>query len=163
MSKPAQLVFAFAAAAIVGCTASPPPSPAEPEPMPAPEAPPESEAPPAPEPDPDPPAAPETETPPTSQTLPGPGAANWITRDMGVSIPDDWRSCKADTECVLVQTTCCDQCNGGKAVAVNKSRIQDAQKLRPQCQNTACTKRACMTRAACDNGACALQAFGGLP
>jgi hypothetical protein len=161
MSKPAQLVFAFAAAAIVACASSPPPGPAEPEPVP--QAPAESTPPPASEPEPEPPATPESETPPMPETPAGPGAANWITRDMGVSVPDEWRSCKADTECALVQTTCCDQCNGGKAVAVNKSRIQDAQKLRPQCANTACTKRGCMTRAACENGACALQALGGLP
>ena len=82
----------------------------------------------------------------------------WNAVDLGVAVPDTWRSCAADTECTLVVATCCDQCNGGKAVAVNASHAKDVEKKYPkQCDKTACTERGCFTRAACDSGRCVMQ------
>ena len=86
-----------------------------------------------------------------------------MTRPAEVSVAEAWRTCSADADCVLVETACCDHCNGGKAVAVNKSHMQDAAKLAPQCGPTMCTKRACITRAACESGACVMQSPGGGP
>jgi hypothetical protein len=75
----------------------------------------------------------------------------------GTGLDPAWTTCKADADCALVETACCDHCNGGKAVAVNKAHVADAGKLRPACGPTACTKRGCTTRAACDKGTCVLQ------
>jgi hypothetical protein len=93
----------------------------------------------------------------------GPGSGTWVTQDSGVVVAAAWKTCKADAECALVETACCDHCNGGKAVAVNKAHVPDAAKLRPSCGATACTRRGCMTRAACDKGACVLQALTASP
>ena len=62
-------------------------------------------------------------------------------------------ACKANDDCVVVQTACCDHCNGGKAEAFNKA-FADAQKPKG-CANTACTERGCGdATASCDGGLC---------
>jgi hypothetical protein len=62
-------------------------------------------------------------------------------------------SCSSDADCVIVETACCDHCNGGKAEAFNKA-FADAH--RPTgCENTACTLMACgAATASCEAGAC---------
>ena len=86
-------------------------------------------------------------------------ATHWATRDTGVKVPDDWRKCAANDECELVQTTCCDVCNGGKVAAVNKSKSADVKKKYPsKCKpKEACTERGCQTQAACEKNLCVLQ------
>ncbi len=92
---------------------------------------------------------------------PAPGASGpeWVTRQDGPQAPDPWRSCTSNEECTLVQTTCCDVCNGGSVVAVATAHEQEANnKYAPgDCSKTMCTERGCMTRAACDEGRCVLQ------
>jgi hypothetical protein len=54
-------------------------------------------------------------------------------------------TCTSDDDCVLIETECCDHCNGGKRKAVTKSRAAVFQ--RPtNCGG--CTKKGC----APDNG-----------
>lgn len=87
-----------------------------------------------------------------------PLASTWKTVDQGVSVPDAWRACAAPADCALVLTTCCDQCNGGKAVAVATSHTKDVEAKFPrQCSQTACTMRGCSTRATCEAGRCVMQ------
>jgi len=37
----------------------------------------------------------------------------------------DYRDCTADSDCVYVTNGCCDCANGGKDLAVNKSKVAD--------------------------------------
>lgn len=84
--------------------------------------------------------------------------SSWKVHDMGVAVPDEWRTCGASSECTLVVTTCCDQCNGGKAVAVNAAHAKQAEAKFPKsCASTACTERGCFTRAACQSGRCVME------
>jgi hypothetical protein len=62
-------------------------------------------------------------------------------------------ACTSDADCVVVETACCDHCNGGKAEAFNKA-FADAHKA-TGCENTACTLMACgAATASCDGGTC---------
>lgn len=142
-------LISIAGAWVTGCASVPPPAEPEPPPAAAP-APSEPEKPgstPAPE-----PAAEPEEAPPAPMS--------WQTRAPGTAVPDAWRACSAADECKLVEVACCDHCNGGKVVSVNARHVPDAEKLRPQCGPTMCTKRACLTRASCESGACVVQAPG---
>ncbi len=62
-------------------------------------------------------------------------------------------ACTTDADCVIVETACCDHCNGGSAEAFNTA-FADAH--RPTgCEGTACTKRGCGDAvASCDAGTC---------
>jgi hypothetical protein len=92
---------------------------------------------------------PQTETP------------KWETRDSAGNVPREWRTCRQPSDCVLVQTTCCDQCNGGAVVAVTHAHEGDAKALKPECGQQACTLRACSTRAGCEYGECVVQWLSG--
>src|SRR5688572_22912092 len=78
---------------------------------------PEPNPPPGPEPV---PIAPATPAPTAPDSPPLQSSAEPAASD-GPSpmVPTDWTLCEAPADCVLVVTTCCDQCNGGKAVSVN--------------------------------------------
>jgi hypothetical protein len=62
-------------------------------------------------------------------------------------------SCSADTDCVIVETSCCDHCNGGKAEAFN---VAFADQHKPTgCEQIACTEMACGPAIAkCEAGRC---------
>jgi hypothetical protein len=62
-------------------------------------------------------------------------------------------SCSADADCIVVETACCDHCNGGKAEAFN---VAFADQHKPaNCEGTPCTKRGCGDAfAKCEAGAC---------
>lgn len=62
-------------------------------------------------------------------------------------------SCTTDADCVIVQTACCDHCNGGKAEAFN---VAFADQHKPTgCENTPCTDRGCGPAIAkCEAGTC---------
>ncbi|MBK7579093.1 MAG: hypothetical protein IPI67_02710 [Myxococcales bacterium] len=99
------------------------------------------------------PVEPSGETP-----APGPPGMSFAVRDLGVSVPDEWRACGAPSDCTLVVTTCCDQCNRGKAVSVNTKHAKDvAAKYPKNCDKTACTERGCFTRANCIESRCVLE------
>lgn len=62
-------------------------------------------------------------------------------------------ACASSEDCVVVETKCCDHCNGGKAEAFNKAH---ADAHRPTgCEATACTELACgKAMAKCEAGIC---------
>ena len=62
-------------------------------------------------------------------------------------------SCTTDADCVIVQTACCDHCNGGKAEAFN---VAFADQHKPTgCESTPCTDRGCGPAIAkCEAGTC---------
>ena len=65
-------------------------------------------------------------------------------------------ACSADADCVVVETVCCDHCNGGKAEAFN---VAFADQHKPKsCEQTACTMMACgPATAACEAGTCTVK------
>jgi hypothetical protein len=64
--------------------------------------------------------------------------------------------CKADADCAVVETKCCDHCNGGKAEAYPVAEA-DSHKA-TGCEGTACTEMACgRATAVCEAGACAVK------
>jgi hypothetical protein len=86
-------------------------------------------------------SGPKTSTPPTNtgETPTGGGAPH--------------TACATNDDCVVVQTTCCDHCNGGKAEAFNKAHA-DAHKA-TGCESTMCTELACgPAQASCEAGSC---------
>lgn len=85
------------------------------------------------------------------------GTLSWETKDAGVVVPDEWRTCTAPEDCQVVVTTCCDQCNGGKAVSVAKSHLAEARAKFKPTSCGACTLRGCSTRPFCEAGRCVLQ------
>lgn len=152
MTARSPLAFALAFGLVACAAGSPPAGPAAPPPVAEP-------PPPDPEPDPNTPG----QSPPADPQSPSGGepgfpGASWRVSDLGVSVPDAWRSCGAASDCTLVVTTCCDHCNGGKAVAVNAKHAKDvAAKYPKNCQNVACTERGCMTRASCQDSRCVME------
>jgi hypothetical protein len=95
--------------------------------------------------------------PPVPRDPLAPAEPIWHTTDMGVKVPDQWRSCSTAEDCEAVVTTCCDECNGGKAVSVAERHVAEVRaKFRPTGCG-ACTKRGCTTRTACENERCVLQ------
>jgi hypothetical protein len=100
-------------------------------------------------------------SPPLEPDQQAPGAGSdpgWRSMEPKVAVRDEWRACSDSAECTLVETACCDHCNGGTAVAVNASHAADirAQFPRDKCSGS-CTERGCFTRAACDSGRCVMQ------
>ncbi len=71
----------------------------------------------------------------------------------GGSTPAAHTSCSADADCVIVETACCDHCNGGSAQAFN---VAFADQHKPaNCEGMACTERGCgQAIATCEAGAC---------
>jgi hypothetical protein len=94
--------------------------------------------------------------PPPDPNAPPP-KLRWETKDLGVDVPDAWRKCGVAEDCELVVTTCCDQCNDGKAVSVAKAHVPDVRAKYVPRDCGACTERGCSTRAACESGRCVLQ------
>lgn len=62
-------------------------------------------------------------------------------------------ACSSDADCVVVETACCDHCNGGKAEAFHKDHA--AAHKPTGCEQTACTMMACgAATATCEAGSC---------
>ncbi len=74
------------------------------------------------------------------------------------------QACVADADCVVVQLTCCDACNGGIVVGVNTAYADEVtrQYITPAvCAETACTEMACSAITAnCRGGRCGLAQDG---
>ncbi|MDC3959800.1 hypothetical protein [Polyangium jinanense] len=64
-------------------------------------------------------------------------------------------ACQSDADCVVVETACCDHCNGGKAEAFNKAH---ANEHRPQGCGGGCTRLGCGDAiAVCENNTCQVE------
>jgi hypothetical protein len=76
---------------------------------------------------------------------------------------DERQACTADTDCVAIELECCDQCNGGNAVAVHKdylAEIKATYEPGRACPDVACTEMYCDPPAPlCARGVCGLR-FG---
>jgi len=82
--------------------------------------------------------------PPTTEPTPGPGP--------GPGEPSH-TACTSDEDCVVVETQCCDHCNGGKAEAFHKDHA--AAHKPTGCEEVVCTLMACgPAKASCQAGQC---------
>jgi hypothetical protein len=75
------------------------------------------------------------------------------------SVDEAMFTCSDTAECVVVETGCCDHCNGGALLAVN-NRYTDAAMAafrQRECEDSSCTKMACewSYTPVCDAGSCA--------
>src|SRR5215467_11310919 len=46
-----------------------------------------------------------------------------ITESDPIAMPDEWVSCRSDADCVALEMDCCDHCNGGWVLAVNRDHV----------------------------------------
>jgi len=72
-------------------------------------------------------------------------------------LSSDFRACEVDEDCVIVELGCCDECNGGTAVAVRSGQEQAALDEYGQtgCNGVDCTLLACNPLAAeCQSDLC---------
>jgi hypothetical protein len=49
-----------------------------------------------------------------------------ITENDPLPVPDEWIACRADADCQAIEMDCCDHCNGGWVVAVNRAHVARA-------------------------------------
>ncbi len=71
--------------------------------------------------------------------------------------PDEWFACNAPADCVVFEAECCDHCNDGRAVAVNRAHLEAARAAMQasDCEDVACTGRGCAPAApTCVQGTC---------
>ena len=71
-------------------------------------------------------------------------------------------ACAADDDCVAVELACCDACNGGEQVGVNKAHVDEVKaaafEKSGDCLDVACTEMACPPPVpACEAGTCVLR------
>ena len=74
-----------------------------------------------------------------------------------------WTACENAGDCVVLELGCCDHCNGGTALAVNKTFQAEAlAALRARdCDETDCTTLACgPVQPTCTAGTCGLEETG---
>ena len=60
---------------------------------------------------------------------------------------DERQACSTDADCAVVEIECCDHCNGGSVVSVDRDTAADvrAEYAGPdRCKGTACTRMACV-------------------
>jgi hypothetical protein len=80
----------------------------------------------------------------------------------GEPVAADPYACTADDQCVAVELKCCDACNGGEAVGVQKDQVEAVVAESPRgkgaCGEVMCTEMACAPWiASCQNGKCELE------
>ena len=72
-------------------------------------------------------------------------------------VPDAWLHCAVPTDCQIVELACCDSCNGGWAMSVNKEytdEVTDAFGAK-ECGDVFCTQLACgPLQTTCEAGLC---------
>lgn len=74
-----------------------------------------------------------------------------------VPLEFEFRACLDDTDCTIVELGCCDECNGGAAVATRTDRADDAfdEYRQRGCGGLDCTQLACNPLVArCVNDLC---------
>lgn len=73
-------------------------------------------------------------------------------------LPAEYTTCGSEADCVVVELGCCDECNGGTAVAVRADQEAEVADLYSErCGNgTACTEMGCAPWVVtCEAGTCA--------
>jgi len=86
---------------------------------------------------------------------PTPTADATATPAVPASDADD-RACTTDDDCEIVETACCDHCNGGKVDAFAKAHAADHKPT--GCEGKMCTERGCGAAVAkCNAGQCAAE------
>jgi hypothetical protein len=90
-------------------------------------------------------SVPEDAAPPSTSSphdAPGtaPPASAADPRDAG-----DVMACQSDADCIVVEMGCCDHCNGGFLLSVNKTQVDAARAAHGEkdCTGVACTERGC--------------------
>jgi hypothetical protein len=61
---------------------------------------------------------------------------------------DERQACTTDADCAVVEIECCDHCNGGTVVAVDRNSAADVRTEYAgpdRCKETMCTQMACGT------------------
>lgn len=84
---------------------------------------------------------------------------------------DERQACGADEDCAVVETECCDHCNGGAIAAVHQDAAAEVRaQIEAACGPTTCTELACVEEptAICRSGRCGVsfngaETFGELP
>lgn len=81
-------------------------------------------------------------------------------------LPADWDTCEVASDCVAIETECCDHCNGGQLLSVNKKHEADAKAnfSAQLCEGVACTEIACWPAVGtCQAGKCGWDDKGPTP
>lgn len=87
------------------------------------------------------------------------GSSSDTSSSADTATAEQWNTCDANADCAVFESECCDHCNGGKLIAVNKTHLDAAikafKKPADQCKGTACTEKGCGAAvAACEAGKC---------
>jgi hypothetical protein len=75
-------------------------------------------------------------------------------------LPAEYTECEADEDCVVTELGCCDECNGGIAVAVRSDQEAEVVELYTETcrEGQACTEIGCPPWVVtCDAGTCAAE------
>lgn len=84
----------------------------------------------------------------TSSTTDGPSTSSPVASEKD-------RACEADSDCAVIETECCDHCNGGKVEAYRKEVAPSHKKA--GCEQTMCTERGCgAASAVCKDKVCSV-------
>ena len=80
----------------------------------------------------------------------------------GSSPYDERQACSIDADCIVVEIECCDHCNGGTVVGIQRDYVNDIRASYvpdSKCKDAACTKMACVEEpvAICRQGICGLR------
>jgi hypothetical protein len=87
----------------------------------------------------------------------GSGNGSGTGTGSGTAAGTDPYACSVDDDCMAVELECCDACNGGKAVGVNKAHASEVgdHSGKDSCEGVMCTEMACPPWVAtCANGRC---------
>jgi hypothetical protein len=87
----------------------------------------------------------------------GPPSLTWQTEPPPAgAVSAEAQVCANKDDCEKVVITCCDECNGGTAVAVAKAQASSVKKA--ACgPDVRCTMMGCFTRVECESGKCVVQ------
>jgi hypothetical protein len=77
--------------------------------------------------------------------------------DADSAVRDEWFFCRAADDCEVIETGCCDHCNGGAVISVNDAyaRLAREHVVQTDCEGIECTERACAAEVpTCEDGRC---------
>lgn len=101
-----------------------------------------------------------SESPPASASASPPAAT---ARPTSTGTTADWKTCKVDQDCTLIEIECCDHCNGGTliSVATVHAAAATARYKATGCSGE-CTERGCdgQPTPICQAGVCGYRTNG---